>query len=262
MKKETHGSKVPVTPPGRSPPPKPGRHHRGRSPEPEPEKDEWRQCNICWKWIKGDMGQHQQTSQACKKWQKGTKPETEGVERKPCPKCDRMVHGNLWSLWQHFLSVHPGEIDYLADTVPKEWLDYARGRSAQPLRMASAKRERYLTPVKREPDPSPPPPPSLDKGRRSHTRSRSRRSRRSARKSRRSGKRSSGDNKLVTQLHERRHRRRKRRDSRSPPVTHKPLDKGPGPGPGPGSSGGFGGGQGVASLLIHIGQALASERPQ
>lgn len=237
------------------------------------------------------MALHQQMSQRCKYYQedasrmakRDAKP-----ERQNCPKCGRDINGNLWSLWQHFVSMHPDNLDLLRNDVPRSWYENVtkgarrtRTRTPGPFR-GQAGTGQEGGPMKTGPIPRGPSS-RKDHVKQEMARSPSREFPQLPSPPPRSRKRSVrlSEPKHETHLRSRsRHRRERRQrhhhskrgcrgDSRSPPPdpAHKPLpDKGPDPpGPNPGSGGtlGIGGsGVGVANLLIHIGQALAAERQQ
>ena len=176
------------------------------------EDEAGRYCPVCWKWVRGDLQQHQQSNLTCKYWSRNPRGHSvsnqkrEMPNRKPCPRCSKYVTDTQWSWWQHYLDVHPDHLADIDQDIPEEWKKQRRAR---------------LKSVKRESAESKSP-------------------------SRRSGK-----------------RRRSKATSPTPDHSHTPLGSGPGKGP-PGPDGGAGGVGGgpmglITNLLIHIGQALASE---
>ena len=138
------------------------------------------------------MALHQSMSQRCKRYQEAASMTTPGrakPERQNCPKCGRDINGNLWSLWQHFLSLHPDNLDLLRNDVPRSWYENVmkgsrRTRTPGPVRgertpapPMHAKKEPTRSPSRVFPPMSPPPRPSrlrTEPKHETHLRSRSR----------------------------------------------------------------------------------------
>eukprot|EP00435_Cladocopium_sp_Y103_P075056 s296_g53.t1 len=177
------------------------------------------------------------------------------IPRKPCDKCGRAIADNQWSLWQHYLSVHPDDIHEMEGRVPEDWMEWHKANSDKGrARLTSVKRSGYMK-YERSPE----------KTHRDRDRTRSHHSDRKDSRSRKRHPEYPESRPMPNPDHHERKRRRRREESPVPNPDHTPLGgkKGPdGPDPGPSGTGGppfMAGGTG-SDLLIMIGRMLAAER--